>query len=93
MGDEKKTGVSVRGKRVFLSGPMTGIEDWNRKAFEHADGVCCILGARHVYSPGHLAPRTDHDPVGHEGWMAVYVLPTPGRPMKRTLFDGSMPSS
>lgn len=29
--------TSVKGKSVYLSGPMTGMPDWNRDAFMAAD--------------------------------------------------------
>ena len=43
----------VKGRRVYLSGPMTGIEDWNRPAFDAAEKrlVCepfCVMG---TYNP------------------------------------------
>ena len=43
----------VRGRRVYLSGPMTGMEDWNRPAFDEAERrlVCEPFDAMGVYNP------------------------------------------
>ena len=43
--------VGVRGKRVFLSGPMTGIEHYNAEAFMSANVVLKEAGAAYVYNP------------------------------------------
>lgn len=43
--------TSVEGKNVFLSGPMTGLQDWNRKAFMRADKSVEMFGAAYIYNP------------------------------------------
>ena len=62
--------AGVDGKFVFLSGPMSGIEDWNRKAFARAEAELYELGAEYVFNPAQDAPKTDFDPYGHGYWMA-----------------------
>ena len=56
----------VKGRRVYLSGPMTGIKDWNGPAF--ADGMRLLAGfgadTDHSYNPAaHIAEmhKWSHD--------------------------------
>ena len=56
----------VKGRRVFLSGPMTGLPDWNRAAFEEAEEqlVTCGIPLGNIYNPGKIAEsmsRLSHD--------------------------------
>ena len=44
----------VKGRRVYLSGPMTGIEGWNRAAFDDAEKRLRELGAQEPYNPANL---------------------------------------
>lgn len=53
---EKSTNASaagriLEGKRVFLSGPMTGIEHNNVDSFALAHAICKEHGAAYVYNP------------------------------------------
>ena len=43
----------VKGRHVYLSGPMTGIKDWNRAAFDGAMRLLAGFGADtdHSYNP------------------------------------------
>ena len=41
----------LEGKSVYLSGPMTGIKDWNRAAFDEAEKLVKSCGATIVYNP------------------------------------------
>ena len=43
--------MKIRGKRVFLSGPMTGFENHNVAAFAEAHALLKIAGAKYVYNP------------------------------------------
>ncbi len=45
--------VHVKGCNVYLSGPMTGIEDWNRTAFDKAEEllVCEPFNVVWIYNP------------------------------------------
>ena len=43
--------VEISDRRIYLSGPMTGIEDYNAVAFAKAEGLCKALGAREVFNP------------------------------------------
>ena len=43
--------ASVKGKAVYLSGPMTGIPRWNCESFQDAHARLDSLGAREVYDP------------------------------------------
>lgn len=40
-----------KGKKVFLSGPMTGMPDLNREAFAEAEQLVRALGAIEVFDP------------------------------------------
>lgn len=50
--------ASVKGKRVFLSGPITGMPDYNRELFAEAEKYLRGSGARWVYNPSKLSPRS-----------------------------------
>ena len=41
----------IEGKAVYLSGPMTGMPDFNRAAFEKAEEECWLSGAIGVFNP------------------------------------------
>ena len=43
--------IHVRGRRVYLSGPMTGIKDWNKPAFKEAERKLLSLGIVTAYNP------------------------------------------
>ena len=58
----------IEGKRVFLSGSMTGMPDWNRETFAQAEAQCYECGAFEVFNPAADAPHGD-DPHSHEHWM------------------------
>lgn len=45
------TGCDIKGRCVYLSGPMTGIPDLNAPAFQSAAIVCRLLGADEVFNP------------------------------------------
>ncbi len=59
-----------KGKRVFISGPMTGMPDWNRAEFERAERELRELGAAAVYNPASMAPREGESVQAHEWYMA-----------------------
>lgn len=58
-------------KWVYLSGPMTGKPDWNRKAFDEAVGKCYDLGAYRVWNPALDAPLVNEEPKPHEHYMLM----------------------
>ena len=47
----------VKGRRVFLSGPMTGLPDWNRAAFDDAEKRIRELGAQEPHNPANFIER------------------------------------
>ena len=57
------------GKNVFLSGPMTGIDGWNREAFANASAYVRDRGAASVHNPIVNAPTGWRAPDSHEGYM------------------------
>lgn len=59
---------NLDGLRVFLSGPMSGIEDWNRAAFAKTSAWCMEHGAIEVFDPSGGAPKGP-DSHSHEHWM------------------------
>ena len=60
--------MKVNGKRVFLSGPMSGISHYNAQAFLDAHVMLKEAGALSVYDPAieWLESDEDHD---HAYWM------------------------
>ena len=46
-----KAYVDLTDKRVFLSGPMSGLPDYNRDAFVAAESKCYGAGASFVFNP------------------------------------------
>ncbi|MBR3157891.1 MAG: DUF4406 domain-containing protein [Atopobiaceae bacterium] len=61
---------NYKGKRVFISGPMTGKPDWNRAEFERAAIELWELGAGAVFNPASIAPREGEPAMAHELYMA-----------------------
>ena len=49
--------IHVKGRRVYLSGPMTGLPDWNRAAFDDAEKRLRELGAQEPYNPANFIDR------------------------------------
>jgi hypothetical protein len=49
----------LEGKNVYLSGPMTGIEDHNRAGFAEAERAALAMGARSVFNPREAWGHTD----------------------------------
>lgn len=72
-GDMGKTqDVTVAGGRVFLSGPMTGYEDYNAMGFVKAQILVKRLGAAFVYNPimqWICEPEDVSRGRGHESYM------------------------
>ena len=66
-------GARVSGRRVYLSGPMTGIDSWNAKSFAMAHGLVKTLGARWVFDPStaYVNWEGDQPSLGHEGFMRL----------------------
>lgn len=63
--------VDLKGKTVFLSGPMSGIEHMNVEAFAAAHYRVRELGAAEVYDPAveYLTIRGEASLRTHEWWM------------------------
>ena len=61
---------NYKGRRVFISGPMTGRPDWNRAEFERAERELRGLGAESVFNPARLAPEGSEPALPHEAYMA-----------------------
>lgn len=51
----------VKGRRVYLSGPMTGLPDLNRKAFNDAEELVKSLDADYWYNPAQMIDRWKDD--------------------------------
>lgn len=66
--------MKVKGKGVFLSGPMTGRQYFNIVAFAEAHAKLAEMGARNVYNPA-LAWLNDDKSAErtHEDWMRACV--------------------
>lgn len=64
--------MDLQGKRVFLSGPMTGLEHNNAAAFAVAHAMCRTRGASFVYDPAYAWMRERPGEDGgrtHEDYM------------------------
>ncbi|MBR2804220.1 MAG: DUF4406 domain-containing protein [Eggerthellaceae bacterium] len=60
-------GIEFAGKRVYLSGPMTGIANWNRESFDEAARYLRSMGAK-VFNPAFNLPTGE--PLPHGYYMA-----------------------
>lgn len=65
----EEQGVSIRGRHVFLSGPMSGISHYNVAAFADAHATVIEHGATHVYNPANEYLVRGRNDMGHEYWM------------------------
>lgn len=66
----------VAGKRVFLSGPMTGVSHNNAHRFVDAHLALLDAGAAHVYDPAVMWLATDEAEAAahtHEDWMRTCI--------------------
>ena len=63
------------GMRVFLSGPMSGVENYNAAAFAGAHAAIKLAGAECVYDPAleWLMGDDVPDEAAHEAWMRTTV--------------------
>lgn len=59
----------VKGKKVFLSGPMSGLPHYNVAAFADAHATVIEHGAIHVYNPAIEYLKRGRNDMGHEYWM------------------------
>lgn len=62
---------AVKGKSVFLSGPMSGIEHFNVGEFAKAHAMLREAGAYKVYNPAiaYLTSPVREDTLDHTYWM------------------------
>ena len=61
--------IDITGKKLYLSGPMTGIEDYNRAEFDGAVLDLLGAGADEVYDPAeHI---DEYESLSHETCMAL----------------------
>ena len=63
--------VPITGKAVYLSGPITGVECYNRPLFRQVEKWTRKCGARRVYNPTDLSPKIGETPKAHEYYMRV----------------------
>lgn len=67
--------------RVYLSGPMTGIEDLNRKAFEDAEkklrlANCCVVNPHKIESAEDTYESHLASDIRELTWCdAIYLIP------------------
>lgn len=60
--------MDVNGKRIYISGPMTGIKDWNRQTFMEAAVYLRNNGAARVFNPA-FNPIAEADT--HSNYMTI----------------------
>lgn len=73
MEEGKDQMIDVKGKHVFLSGPMTGIDHYNVAAFCEAHARLKEAGAEFVYNPALkylIKKQRKLAAMGHGDWMA-----------------------
>lgn len=51
--------MDIKGKAVYLSGKMTGVENWNKPAFDEAEEALYEMGASFVFNPAFDAPKLE----------------------------------
>ena len=56
-------------KRVFISGPMSGIDHYNASAFAEAHAILRECGAHRVFDPSWEWMRRDEPTLGHEVYL------------------------
>ena len=61
--------VSVQGKAVYLSGPISGRDAYNRPLFRRVERWLRACGARRVYNPTDMSPKIGEIPKPHEYYM------------------------
>lgn len=55
---------------IYIAGPMTGLPEWNREAFIHADMFLTSLG-KTVISPIRMQPVFIPERIAHEQYMKI----------------------
>lgn len=60
--------IELADKRIYLSGPMTGIYDWNRESFSEAARYLRYQGAK-VFNPAFSAPAANKTARPHSFYM------------------------
>ena len=55
---------------IYIAGPMTGIEDFNRAVFEEADDRLSAQG-HSVFNPARIAPKMHIDSVPYSGYLKI----------------------
>ena len=62
--------MKIRNKRVFLSGPMSGIDYYNAPEFARARAICKLAGAERIFDPSVSWTISDAaEPDTHEYYM------------------------
>lgn len=76
----------IKGKRVYLSGPMSGIPDYNAPAFAEAAQACLDAGAEMVFNPATAWGHANRAPYWYmrEDLHRLTISDTTG---ERALFD------
>lgn len=64
-----KSKTSVKGKRVFLSGPMSFKENYNVESFASAHATLKLMGARSVYDPALVWLHEECETRTHEEYV------------------------
>ena len=62
--------MDLSGKFVYLSGAMTGHDDWNKQSFDAAVNELTGMGASFVFNPTDGAPNVD-DALDHSYYMLI----------------------
>lgn len=71
----EKMSFDFEGKRVYLSGPVTNKEGWNKEAFDEAERRLRELGASHVFNPVRNVPLEGHEkPHAHYMLLSLHCL-------------------
>jgi hypothetical protein len=69
-----KSKTNVKGKRIFLSGPMSFKENYNVEAFVSAHATLKLMGAKSVYDPALVWLNEECETRTHEEYVRDSIV-------------------
>lgn len=86
--------MDVRGKNVYLSGPMTGLDKYNVEAFASVHATLKEMGVGYVFNPALRYLVTGANKLaemGHEDFMADTIHELTAREKRSQVWSWKMP--